>query len=120
MRKMLLALAVGLALVAASPAVSGAVGAGATARMVGAVPVSDTSLWWIPTPTELVTVSAGDRTQTGGAPVTELEQIVVTAPMEVMPMRDPVRDVWSGLAAPVWAFLYPAEAWRILLPIPPQ
>jgi len=44
----------------------------------------------------------------------------VTSPIEALPMQDPVRDVWTGLAAPVWALLHPAEAWRIFLPIPPE
>jgi hypothetical protein len=28
--------------------------------------------------------------------------------------------VWSGLGAPFWALLHPAQAWRILLPLPPD
>jgi len=62
------------------------------------------------------------RHETGidAAPGAPLEEIIVTSPIEALPMQDPVRDVWTGLAAPVWALLHPAEAWRIFLPIPPE
>ncbi|HEU4654499.1 MAG TPA: hypothetical protein VFS47_10960 [Steroidobacteraceae bacterium] len=32
--------------------------------------------------------------------------------------RTPV--AWSGLAAPFWALLHPANAWRIFAPLPPD
>jgi hypothetical protein len=54
------------------------------------------------------------------APGVPLEEIIVTSPGEALPMQDPARDVWPGLAAPVWALLHPAQAWRIFLPIPPE
>jgi hypothetical protein len=46
--------------------------------------------------------------------------VTVTAPRELLPMRDVTQDVWGGPAAPVWALLHPKEAWRIFLPIPPK
>jgi hypothetical protein len=45
---------------------------------------------------------------------------VVTAPIEVLPVRDPTRDIWEGIAAPFWAMLHPTQAWRIFLPIPSE
>jgi hypothetical protein len=48
------------------------------------------------------------------------EDVVVTAPRELLPMRDVTQEVWGGPAAPVWAVLHPKEAWRIFLPIPPK
>jgi hypothetical protein len=50
----------------------------------------------------------------------ELEEVVVTAPNELLPMRSPTRDIWGGLAAPFWAIAHPTQAWRIFLPIPPE
>ena len=32
--------------------------------------------------------------------------------------RTPV--AWSGIAAPFWAVLHPADAWRIFAPLPPD
>src|SRR5687767_4703479 len=49
-----------------------------------------------------------------------LEEITVTAPAELLPMRDPTHEVWGGIAAPVWAVLNHTQAWRIFLPIPPE
>jgi hypothetical protein len=49
-----------------------------------------------------------------------LEEILVTAPVELLPMHDITQEVWGGLAAPVWALLNPTQAWRILMPIPEQ
>lgn len=50
----------------------------------------------------------------------ELDQVTVTAPAELLPMRDPSRDVMGGIAAPFWAIAHPKDAWRIFLPIPPK
>lgn len=47
-----------------------------------------------------------------------LEEILVTAPLDLLPMHDSTQEVWGGLAAPLWALLNPTQAWRILLPIP--
>ena len=46
------------------------------------------------------------------------DEVTVTAPAALLPARDPTQDVWGGIAAPLWAFLHPSEAWRIFLPIP--
>ena len=48
------------------------------------------------------------------------DDVTVMAPAELQPMRDPVHEVWGGIAAPVWAMLHPSEAWRIFLPVPPK
>jgi len=50
----------------------------------------------------------------------QLEEILVTAPVQLLPMHDSTQEVWGGLAAPVWALLHPTQAWRIFLPIPEQ
>lgn len=53
------------------------------------------------------------------APILE-EEVLVTAPNVVVPMRDVSQDVWGGIAAPFWAIMNPTQAWRILVPIPPK
>jgi hypothetical protein len=50
----------------------------------------------------------------------QFEAVVVTSPTELAPMHSPTRDVWGGLAAPFWAIAHPTQAWRILVPIPPE
>lgn len=50
----------------------------------------------------------------------QLEEVVVTAPVELLPMKSETQDVWPGLAAPFWALAHPTQAWRIFLPIPPK
>lgn len=35
--------------------------------------------------------------------------------------RQPVTPrVWPGIAAPLWALLHPTQAWRIIMPLPPD
>ena len=46
------------------------------------------------------------------------DEVVVTAPGMLAPMRDVSQDAWGGIAAPFWAILHPKDAWRILVPIP--
>jgi hypothetical protein len=48
------------------------------------------------------------------------EEVIVTAPHELAPMRDVSQAAWGGIAAPFWAIMHPKDAWRILLPIPPK
>lgn len=50
----------------------------------------------------------------------QLDEITVTAPAKLLPMRDTSRWIWGGLGAPMWALVHPTEAWRIVLPIPPK
>jgi hypothetical protein len=50
----------------------------------------------------------------------QFEAVVVTSPTELVPMHSSTREVWGGLAAPFWAMAHPTQAWRILLPIPPE
>lgn len=45
------------------------------------------------------------------------DEIVVSAPAELLPMRDVTQDVWGGVAAPFWAIRNPTQAWRIFLPV---
>jgi len=53
------------------------------------------------------------------APIDE-DEVVVTGPRELAPMRDASQDVWGGIAAPFWALMNPKDAWRIFVPIPPR
>jgi hypothetical protein len=71
---------------------------------------------------ELDSIIANQRTTMIATPASEseLEEVVVTAPVELLPMRSPTRDIWGGLAAPFWAIAHPTQAWRIFLPIPPE
>ena len=49
------------------------------------------------------------------------EEVLVTAPADLVPMKlDVYDDMWGGILAPVWAIMHPTQAWRILLPIPPE
>jgi hypothetical protein len=50
----------------------------------------------------------------------QLEESTVTARVERLPMRDMAHEGWRGIAAPLWAVLHPTQAWRIILPIPPE
>ncbi len=44
-----------------------------------------------------------------------------TEEVEVRGRREPVtRNVWPGIAAPIWAMLNPAQSWRIFAPLPPD
>lgn len=54
------------------------------------------------------------------APISDDDEIVVTAPGERAPMRDRSQDVMGGIAAPFWALAHPKDAWRIFVPIPPK
>jgi hypothetical protein len=48
------------------------------------------------------------------------EEVIVTAPAILAPMRDVSQDVWGGIAAPFWAIMNPKDTWRIFVPIPPK
>lgn len=48
----------------------------------------------------------------------DLEEVEVQGARERIPTATP--DVWPGIAAPLWALLNPAQAWRILAPLPPD
>jgi hypothetical protein len=69
---------------------------------------------------ELLSIIARHQPGTINAVESQLEEILVTAPTELLPMRDTSQEVWGGIAAPVWALLHPTKAWRIFLPIPPE
>jgi hypothetical protein len=69
---------------------------------------------------ELLSIIARHQPGTINAVESQLEEILVTAPTELLPMRDTSQEVWGGIAAPVWALLHPTQAWRIFLPIPPE
>jgi hypothetical protein len=53
------------------------------------------------------------------APITD-EEVLVTAPGMLAPMRDPSQDIGGGIFAPFWAIMNPKDAWRIFVPIPPK
>jgi hypothetical protein len=69
---------------------------------------------------ELQNILAKHEKNSGDAMSGHLEEITVTAPVELLPMRDVTQEVWGGIAAPLWAVLHPTQAWRIFLPIPPE
>jgi hypothetical protein len=69
---------------------------------------------------ELLSIIARHQPGAINAVESQLEEILVTAPTELLPMRDTSQEVWGGIAAPVWALLHPTQAWRIFLPIPPE
>ena len=72
------------------------------------------------TQAELRAILAKYEKNSGHSMYGQLEEITVTAPAELLPMRDRTQEVWGGIAAPVWAVLNPTQAWRIFLPIPPE
>lgn len=49
-----------------------------------------------------------------------LEEVTVTASEDLLPMRDETQEIPGGVAALLWAFANPTQAWRIFLPIPPK
>lgn len=53
------------------------------------------------------------------APIDE-DEVIVTGPRELAPMRDASQDVWGGVAAPFWALMNPKDGWRIFVPVPPK
>jgi len=121
MRRTLLAVVTGLALVAISPTVNAAPGSQPGSALVAAVPWGmSPALQLTLTPADMQAIAARYEMGVDTAHDAALEEIIVTSPVEALPMRDPVREVWTGLAAPVWALLHPAQAWRIFLPIPPE
>jgi hypothetical protein len=113
MRTLPLAIAIGLGLVALPAAESAAV---ALQPGTGGRALAPAQL--MPTPPEVEAVVARYGLDAGYAPDSQLEEIIVTAPAETLPMSDVTRDAWTGLAAPVWALLHPAQGWRIFVPIP--
>ena len=73
------------------------------------------------TRSELLAIVRNYEARTGEmltSPITDDEEVLVIAPGELAPMRDPARDVAGGLAAPFWAIAHPSQAWRIFAPIP--
>jgi hypothetical protein len=72
------------------------------------------------TQAELRAILAKYEKNSGQTMYGDLEEITVTAPADLLPMRDRTQEVWGGIAAPVWAVLNPTQAWRIFLPIPPD
>jgi hypothetical protein len=67
---------------------------------------------------ELDSVIAKHRAVLASTSSSQLEEVVVTRPAELLPVHSQTRDVWPGIAAPFWAIMHPTQAWRILMPIP--
>jgi len=121
MRRILLAVAIGLALVAISATVNAAVSSQpGSAAVAAAARGTSPALRLTLTPADMQAIAARYEMGIDASHDAPLEEIIVTSPVEALPMQDPVREVWTGLAAPVWALLHPAQAWRIFLPIPPE
>jgi hypothetical protein len=53
-------------------------------------------------------------------PTKNLEEVIVSGSVELLPMRQSTREIPGGLFAPFWAVANPTQAWRIFLPIPPE
>lgn len=48
----------------------------------------------------------------------DLDEVEVEGRRE--PRQPATPSVWGGIAAPLWAVLHPAHAWRIFAPLPPD
>ena len=53
------------------------------------------------------------------SPIDE-DEVIVTAPYDLAPMRDVSQDLPGPIVAPFWAVMHPKDAWRIFVPIPPR
>ena len=53
------------------------------------------------------------------SPINE-DEVIVTAPHELAPMRDVSQDIPGAIVAPFWAIMHPKDDWRIFVPIPPR
>jgi hypothetical protein len=69
---------------------------------------------------EMVAVARVNPARTADASVDGFEEVVVTAPEDLLPMPGVYDQMWGGILAPVWAVLHPTQAWRIFLPVPQQ
>ena len=69
---------------------------------------------------EVVAVARVNPARTADASVDGFEEVVVTAPEDLLPTPGVYEEMWGGILAPVWAVLHPTQAWRIFLPIPSQ
>ena len=69
---------------------------------------------------EMVAVARVDPARTSEASIDGFEEVLVTAPEDLLPMPGVYEKMWGGVLAPIWAVLHPTQAWRIFLPIPPQ
>jgi hypothetical protein len=98
----------------------GAVAAGAEDPKP-AVP-ADMQLQLLLTRAEILAIVRRHRTDEEAAAAFKADEgeVLVTAPGNLVPMRDPAQDAWGGIAAPFWAVMNPRDAWRIFLPIPPK
>jgi hypothetical protein len=72
------------------------------------------------TPAEFRSILDRYQADSGNGAHSAFDDVTVQGRAELQPMRDPVHEVWGGIAAPFWALLYPTQAWRIFLPIPPK
>jgi hypothetical protein len=116
-----LAVAIGLGLITILPTANATVALQPT--VAASPPIQSApgeALRWTLTPAELEAIVARYRMDVGYSLDGRLDEITVTAPAETLPVHEPTREIWRGLAAPVWAVLHPTQAWRILLPIPPE
>jgi len=69
---------------------------------------------------EMVAVARVSPARTANASVDGFEEVVVTAPEDLLPMPGVYEQIWPGILAPFWAVLHPTQAWRIFAPIPSQ
>ena len=96
----------------------------ATADIAPAAELRTINRLWLPQTRsdwdEIVAVARLNPARTASASVDGLEEVVVTAPEDLLPMPGVYEEMWGGILAPVWAVLHPTQAWRIFLPIPSQ
>lgn len=69
---------------------------------------------------ELQAIIATYQKDTGDSGRDPIDDIMVNAHAELLPMRNLSQDVWGGIGAPMWALLHPTQAWRIFMPTPPK
>jgi hypothetical protein len=50
----------------------------------------------------------------------DVDEVIVTADPESLPMRDEAHDIPANLTPLVWAAAHPTQSWRILFPIRPE
>ena len=83
-----------------------------------------TKLLWLPQTRsdwdEIVAVARVNPARPENAAIDGLEEVLVTAPEDLLPMPGVYEQMWGGILSPFWAVLHPTQAWRIFLPIPPQ
>jgi hypothetical protein len=72
----------------------------------------------VPDVTHLFSTEQLDRIIAASFRRENMEEVEVEGARDRMPTATP--NVWPGIAAPFWALVNPAQAWRIFAPLPPD